>query len=60
MTDKPILIGTWLAATWAIAFYERTVPPMSRQETDTLLAGTGTSLNCRLSRPLSGQQRMVS
>jgi N-acetylglutamate synthase-like GNAT family acetyltransferase len=23
LTDKPILIGTWAAATWAIAFYER-------------------------------------
>ncbi|MEW6665175.1 MAG: GNAT family N-acetyltransferase [Thermodesulfobacteriota bacterium] len=23
MTAKPILIGTWAAATWAIAFYER-------------------------------------
>ena len=22
-TDRPILIGTWAAATWAIAFYER-------------------------------------
>ena len=22
MTDKPILIGTWAAASWAIAFYE--------------------------------------
>jgi len=30
-TDKPVLIGTWAAATWAIAFYERygfvVVPP---------------------------------
>ena len=24
MTDKPILIGTWAAASWAISFYERT------------------------------------
>jgi len=23
MTDKPILIGTWADATWAIAFYEK-------------------------------------
>jgi C_GCAxxG_C_C family probable redox protein len=23
MTDKPILIGTWVDATWAIAFYEK-------------------------------------
>jgi GNAT superfamily N-acetyltransferase len=23
MTDKPILIGTWAAASWAIAFYEK-------------------------------------
>ena len=23
MTDKPILIGTWAAATWAISFYEK-------------------------------------
>ncbi len=22
-TDRPVLIGTWAAATWAIAFYER-------------------------------------
>jgi N-acetylglutamate synthase-like GNAT family acetyltransferase len=22
-TDKPLLIGTWAAATWAVAFYER-------------------------------------
>ena len=22
-TDKPILIGTWADATWAIAFYQR-------------------------------------
>ena len=22
-TDRPILIGTWAAATWAIRFYER-------------------------------------
>ena len=24
MTDKPILIGTWAAAAWAISFYEKT------------------------------------
>jgi GNAT superfamily N-acetyltransferase len=23
LTDRPVLIGTWKAATWAIAFYER-------------------------------------
>jgi N-acetylglutamate synthase-like GNAT family acetyltransferase len=23
MTDRPILIGTWAAATWAVAFYEK-------------------------------------
>jgi N-acetylglutamate synthase-like GNAT family acetyltransferase len=23
MTDKPILIGTWAAAVWAVAFYEK-------------------------------------
>jgi N-acetylglutamate synthase-like GNAT family acetyltransferase len=23
MTDSPILIGTWAAATWAVAFYEK-------------------------------------
>jgi hypothetical protein len=23
MTARPILIGTWAAATWAIAFYEK-------------------------------------
>jgi len=23
MTDKPILIGTWAAASWAISFYEK-------------------------------------
>jgi N-acetylglutamate synthase-like GNAT family acetyltransferase len=23
MTDKPILIGTWAAATWAVTFYEK-------------------------------------
>jgi GNAT superfamily N-acetyltransferase len=23
MTDRPMLVGTWQAATWAIAFYER-------------------------------------
>ena len=38
MTDKPVLIGTWLAATWAIAFYEKNgYRPLSRQETDALL-----------------------
>jgi GNAT superfamily N-acetyltransferase len=23
LTDRPVLIGTWKAATWAVAFYER-------------------------------------
>src|SRR5574341_1386730 len=23
MTEKPVLVGTWAAATWAIAFYEK-------------------------------------
>ncbi len=23
MTEKPILIGTWADATWAVAFYQR-------------------------------------
>jgi N-acetylglutamate synthase-like GNAT family acetyltransferase len=35
LTDKPILIGTWAAASWAIEFYERngfTVVPHSDKE----------------------------
>jgi N-acetylglutamate synthase-like GNAT family acetyltransferase len=35
LTDKPILIGTWASATWAIEFYERngfTVVPNSDKE----------------------------
>jgi len=23
LTDKPVLMGTWLAATWAVSFYEK-------------------------------------
>ena len=38
LTDRPVLIGTWAAATWAVAFYEkhgfRKVTP---QEKDRLL-----------------------
>lgn len=38
LTDKPILIGTWLAATWAIRFYEKNgYVALSREETDRLL-----------------------
>jgi GNAT superfamily N-acetyltransferase len=37
-TDKPILIGTWLAATWAIGFYKKNgYVPLDRHETETLL-----------------------
>lgn len=37
-TKKPILIGTWAAATWAIHFYERNgYLLLSRQDTDRLL-----------------------
>jgi hypothetical protein len=35
LTDKPILIGTWASATWAIEFYERngfTVVPNSDKD----------------------------
>ena len=35
LTDKPILIGTWASATWAIEFYERngfTVVPKSDKD----------------------------
>ena len=38
MTTKPILIGTWAAAIWAIRFYERNgYYPLSRIETERLL-----------------------
>lgn len=38
MTEKPILIGTWLAATWAIRFYKKNgYHALSRAETDALL-----------------------
>jgi GNAT superfamily N-acetyltransferase len=38
MTDKPILIGTWADATWAIRFYEKNgYRPLSRSETERLL-----------------------
>ena len=37
-TAKPILIGTWLAATWAIRFYEKNgYRVLSREETERLL-----------------------
>jgi N-acetylglutamate synthase-like GNAT family acetyltransferase len=38
MTQKPILIGTWAAATWAIRFYEKNgYCLLSRGETEQLL-----------------------
>ncbi|NLV45644.1 MAG: GNAT family N-acetyltransferase [Candidatus Hydrogenedentes bacterium] len=38
LTETPILIGTWLAANWAIRFYEKNGYRMlSRVETDALL-----------------------
>jgi GNAT superfamily N-acetyltransferase len=38
MTDKPILIGTWGDATWAIRFYEKNgYRLLSRTETERLL-----------------------
>lgn len=38
MTGKPILIGTWADATWAIRFYENNdYRRLSRQETECLL-----------------------
>jgi len=38
MTAKPILIGTWTAATWAIRFYEKNgYRALSRPETERLL-----------------------
>jgi len=37
-TDKPVLIGTWASATWAIAFYEKHgFECVSREEKDRLL-----------------------
>ena len=37
-TEKPILIGTWLAADWAIRFYEKNgYVRQSREETERLL-----------------------
>jgi N-acetylglutamate synthase-like GNAT family acetyltransferase len=39
MTDKPILVGTWADATWAIKFYEKNgYRLLSRSETERLLA----------------------
>jgi GNAT superfamily N-acetyltransferase len=38
LTDKPILIGTWTAATWAIRFYQKNgYTPLSAVETVRLL-----------------------
>jgi len=38
MTDRPILIGTWADATWAIRFYEKSgYRLLSRSETERLL-----------------------
>lgn len=38
LAETPILIGTWLAATWAIRFYEKNgYRALSREETDDLL-----------------------
>ena len=38
LTNKPILIGTWIDATWAIRFYESNgYIILSRQETEQLL-----------------------
>jgi len=38
LTHEPILIGTWIAATWAIRFYEKNgYTALSRDETDRLL-----------------------
>jgi len=38
LTDKPILVGTWTAASWAIGFYEKNgYVVLSREETDRLL-----------------------
>jgi N-acetylglutamate synthase-like GNAT family acetyltransferase len=38
MTEKPILIGTWAAASWAISFYEKNgYAPVSEEEKNRLL-----------------------
>lgn len=38
LTRKTVLIGTWLAATWAIRFYEKNgYATLSREETERLL-----------------------
>ncbi len=38
MTNKPILIGTWTDATWAIRFYEKhSYRRLSREDTERLL-----------------------
>jgi GNAT superfamily N-acetyltransferase len=38
LTEKPILVGTWAAATWAIRFYEKNgYGLLSRPETERLL-----------------------
>ena len=38
MADKPVLVGTWTDATWAIRFYEKNgYRRLSRQETERLL-----------------------
>ena len=38
MTEKPILIGTWAAASWAISFYQKNgYTPVSEEEKNRLL-----------------------
>lgn len=38
LTDKPVMIGTWQRATWAISFYEKNgYRVLSREETDFVL-----------------------
>lgn len=38
LTDKPILIGTWAAASWAISFYKKNgYTPVSEEEKNRLL-----------------------
>jgi N-acetylglutamate synthase-like GNAT family acetyltransferase len=38
LTEKPVLIGTWAAATWAIDFYRRNgFTQVSREEKERLL-----------------------
>ena len=39
MTEKPILIGTWAAASWAISFYERNGFTIVSNEEKTYLLG---------------------